>query len=68
MRFYENMRNAVEKGVSLQRALELPAKDEIARAKIQPSETFNSFAKELEGRIEEQFSALSPEVLEKAAA
>jgi V/A-type H+-transporting ATPase subunit A len=68
MRFYENMRNAVEKGVSLQRALELPAKDEIARAKIQPSETFNSFAKELEGRIEEQFSALSSEVLEKAAA
>jgi V/A-type H+-transporting ATPase subunit A len=68
MRFYENMKDAVEKGASLQRALELPAKDEIARAKIQPSETFNSFAKELEGRIEEQFSALSPEVLEKVAA
>jgi len=67
MRFYDKMRNAVEQGVSLQRALEVPAKNEIARAKIQPSETFDSFAKELEGRMEEQFSALSSEVLKQSA-
>jgi V/A-type H+-transporting ATPase subunit A len=68
MRFYEKMKTAVEKGISLQRALEVPAKEEIARAKIHPSETFGDLAKGLETRIEQQFSALSPEVLEKAAA
>jgi V/A-type H+-transporting ATPase subunit A len=67
MRYYENMKIAVEKGISLQRALEIPAKDEIARAKIEPSETFESLAKDLENRIEQQFSALSPEVVEKTA-
>jgi V/A-type H+-transporting ATPase subunit A len=68
MRFHERMKVAVEKGISLQRALEVPAKEEIARAKIHPSETFNDLAKNLETRMEQQFSALSPEVLEKAAA
>jgi V/A-type H+-transporting ATPase subunit A len=67
MKFYEKMREAVEKGISLQRALEIPAKEEIARAKIRPSETFGSVAKELGAKIEEQFSALSPEAIEKVA-
>jgi V/A-type H+-transporting ATPase subunit A len=66
MKFYENMRTAIEKGVSLQRALDLPTKDEIARAKIQPSETFASYAKELSARIDEQFQALSKEMVETA--
>jgi V/A-type H+-transporting ATPase subunit A len=66
MRFYEKMKTAVEKGISLQRALEVAAKEEIARAKIHPSETFGDLAKGIETRIEQQFSALSPEVLEKA--
>jgi V/A-type H+-transporting ATPase subunit A len=66
MKFYENMRTATEKGVSLQRALDLPTKDEIARAKIQPSETFASYAKELSARIDEQFQTLSKEMVETA--
>lgn len=66
MKFYEKMRIGVEQGISLQRALEVPAKEEIARAKIQPPETFQGFAKDLEARIEQQFQALSREVLEVA--
>ena len=62
------MKTAVEKGISLQRALEVPAKNEIARAKIHPSETFGTLAKELEDKMEQQFNALSTEVVEKAAA
>ena len=68
MRFFEKMKTAVENGISLQRALELPAKDEIARAKIHPSETFGDLAKDLESRMEQQFNALSTEGLEKVAA
>jgi len=67
MNFYEKMKSAVEKGVSLQRALDISAKEEIARAKIQPSETFDTFAKELETRMEQQFNTLSSELGEKAA-
>ena len=64
MKFYEKMKVAVDKGLPLQRALEMPAKDEIARAKIHPSETFDAFAKELEGKMDEQFQALSKEIVE----
>jgi hypothetical protein len=56
----------VDKGVPLQRALEVPAKEEIARAKIHPSETFEALAKEIEQKMDEQFQALSKEVLEVA--
>jgi len=68
MRFFEKMKTAVENGISLQRALDIPAKDEIARAKIHPSETFGELAKDLENRMEQQFNALSTEALEKVAA
>ena len=64
--FYDRMRNSVEKGVSLQRALEVPAKQEIARAKIHPSETFDSYAHEVESRMGQQFQELSKEVVEVA--
>lgn len=67
MRFYEGMKAGVERGVSLQRALEVPAKEEIARAKIHPSETFDQLAKEIEGKMEQQFQSLSSEALEKPA-
>lgn len=67
MRFYEKMKTGVDKGISLQRALELPAKEEIARAKIHPSETFQELAKDIEAKIEQQFQTLSTELLEKAA-
>jgi V/A-type H+-transporting ATPase subunit A len=66
MKFYERMKQSTEKGVPLQRALEIPAKDEIARAKIQPSETFKEFAQGLSARIDEQFQQLSREIVEAA--
>jgi V/A-type H+-transporting ATPase subunit A len=68
MKYFEKMKTAVENGISLQRALDVPAKNEIARAKIHPSETFGELAKELESKMEQQFSALSTEALEKVAA
>ncbi len=66
MKFYDQMRQSVDKGVPLQRALEIPAKDEIARAKIHPSDTFEAFANDLENKMEEQFQALSKEIVEVA--
>ena len=66
MKFYENMKQSTEKGVPLQRALEIPSKDEIARAKIQPSETFKEYAKGLSQRIDEQFQKLDEEIVETA--
>jgi V/A-type H+-transporting ATPase subunit A len=66
MNFYNKMRISVEKGVSLQRALDVPVKQEIARAKIHPSETFETLAKEIETKMEQQFQALSKEMAEIA--
>ena len=66
MKFYEKLRQSVDKGVPLQRALEISAKDEIARAKIHPSDTFDAFANDLENKMEEQFQALSKEIVEVA--
>lgn len=66
MKFYERMKQSTEKGIPLQRALEIPAKDEIARAKIQPSETFKEFADGLSARIDEQFKKLTEEIVEPA--
>src|SRR5271157_1412641 len=59
--FYGKMKNSVDKGISLQRALEVSAKQEIARAKIHPSETFDSYAQEVESKMEQQFQELSKE-------
>ena len=66
MSFYNKMRVSVEKGVPLQRALEVGAKEEIARAKIHPSETFDSYAKEIESKMDQQFGDLSKEIVELA--
>ena len=66
MKFYDKMKTSTEKGVPLQRALEVPAKNEIARAKIQPSETFAAFSNDLSAKIDEQFQALNKELLEVA--
>jgi len=65
MKFYEKMRTAVDKGIPLQRALEVPAKDEIARAKIHPSETFGDLANDLDMKIDQQFQTLSNELTAK---
>ena len=66
MKYYERMKLSTEKEIPLQRALEIPAKDEIARAKIQPSETFKEFAEGLSARIDQQFQKLSEEIAEPA--
>jgi V/A-type H+-transporting ATPase subunit A len=66
MNFHHAMSKAAERGVPLQRILELPVKDEIARMKIQPPEGFDSFAKELMKRIDQQFSQLSSQLLATA--
>ena len=63
MKYYQLMKEGVDKGIPLQRALEIPAKDELARAKIQPSDTFETFANELEGKMEEQFKGISKEIV-----
>jgi len=64
LNFYSRMKASVEKGISLQRALEVPVKQEIARAKIHPSETFDSYAQEIESKMEQQFQDLSKEAVE----
>jgi V/A-type H+-transporting ATPase subunit A len=66
MKFYETIKTSTERGVPLQRALELPAKEDIARAKIQPSETFAAFAKDLSAKIDREFETLSKDLLEVA--
>lgn len=66
LKFYHKMTTAVEKGVPLQLALETSAKQEIARAKIHPSETFNQLSKEIERKMDEEFHALSKEAVEVA--
>ena len=66
MKFFERMKQSTEKGVPLQRALELPSKDEIARAKIQPSESFKEFANGISARIDQQFQELGKELVETA--
>jgi V/A-type H+/Na+-transporting ATPase subunit A len=66
MKYYERMKQSTEKGIPLQRALEIPAKDEIARAKIHPSQTFKEFANDLSARIDQQFQKLSEELAEPA--
>jgi V/A-type H+-transporting ATPase subunit A len=66
LKFYEKMKESTEKGVPLQRALEIPAKDEIARAKIQPSETFDAYAKELSVKMDNDFEKLTREITEVA--
>jgi len=66
MNFHRGMIRATESGVPLQRILELPVKDEIARMKIQPPENFEVFAKELMKKMDLQFSQLSSQLLATA--
>jgi len=56
--YYERMRQAVEKGVPLQKALELPVKEEIARLKIQPREAFGDVVKRVHQGLDRQFANL----------
>jgi V/A-type H+-transporting ATPase subunit A len=63
MRFYRGMLEAIEKGIPLQRVIELPVKDEIARMKIQTPEDFNSFSNELLKKIDTEFTELTSQVI-----
>jgi len=63
MRFYRGMLGAIEKGIPLQRVIELPVKDEIARMKIQAPEDFDSFSSELLRIIDLEFTELTSQVI-----
>ena len=61
MKFHKKMERAVEDGVTLQRILDLPVRQEIARCKIEPSERFDELAARIEGNLDDQFSKLTAE-------
>jgi len=61
LNFHKKMERAVEDGVSLQRILDLPVRQEIGRCKIEPSERFGEVAKRIEGNLDDQFSKLAAE-------
>jgi len=63
MRFYRGMLGAIEKGIPLQRVIELPVKDEIARMKIQAPEDFDSFSSEFLRKIDVEFTELTSQVI-----
>ena len=63
MRFYHGMLGAIEKGIPLQRVIELPVKDEIARMKIKAPEDFESFSSEFLKRIDIEFNELTSQVI-----
>jgi hypothetical protein len=57
------MLGAIEKGIPLQRVIELPVKDEIARMKIQAPEDFDSFSSEFLQKIDVEFTELTSQVI-----
>jgi len=61
LKFHKKMEEAVEDGAPLQRILDLPVRQEIARCKIEPSEKFAEVAKRIEGNLDDQFSKLIAE-------
>jgi len=61
MKFHRKMEKAVEGGVALQRVLDLPVRQEIARCKIEPSERFHEVAARIERNLGEQFTKLTAE-------
>lgn len=63
MMFYEKMAKAIEQGASLQKILDIPVRQDIARCKIEPSEKFGEVSKAIEERLEDQFKQLTAEVL-----
>jgi V/A-type H+-transporting ATPase subunit A len=61
MKFQKKMEKAVEDGVPLQRILDLPVRQEIARSKIEPSEQFDEVSRKIEENLDDQFSKLTAE-------
>jgi len=58
IKFYEEMKNAVERGISIKNILSLPVLEEVARMKLAPLEEAGKVCKEIESKIEEQFGSL----------
>ena len=58
IKFYEEMKNAVERGISIKNILTLPVLEDIARMKLAPYEEAVKVCKEIEAKIDEQFNSL----------
>jgi len=58
IKFYEEMKNAVERGISIKNILTLPVLEDIARMKLAPYEEATKVCKEIEAKIDEQFNSL----------
>lgn len=58
LKFYDRMREAVERGATVKAIMSMPIVEEIARMKLIPSEEFAKKAPELEAKIDEQFASL----------
>jgi len=63
LKFQEKMAGAVEQGVPLQRILDIPVRQDIARSKIEPSEKFSEVSKRLEEGLDDQFRKITAEYL-----
>jgi len=58
IKFYDEMRKAVERGVSIKSILSLPVLEDIARMKLAPLNEAVKVCKEIESKIDEQFNSL----------
>jgi len=59
--FHGRMSKAIEQGVALQRILDIPVRQEIARCKIEPSERFEEVVRRIEQNLETEFGQLAAE-------
>ncbi|MEM2794142.1 MAG: V-type ATP synthase subunit A, partial [Candidatus Methanomethylicia archaeon] len=60
--FYKYANDAVTKGISTSKIINLPICDDIARLKIVPSEKIHSICREIEDKIKNEFTKLYKEV------
>ena len=58
IRFYERMKAAVDKGISVKDIINLPVVEEVARMKLSPVDEAPKTCMEIEHHIEEQFEHL----------
>ena len=68
--FHGRMLKAIEQGVALQRILDIPVRQEIARCKIEPPDQFEEVVTRIERNLETEFGQLAAEAatLEERAA
>jgi len=60
--FYRYANDAIIKGASFSKIINLPLRDDIARLKIVPSEKIQAMCEEIEDKIENEFTQLYKEV------